>query len=104
MFVKTNGTLWAMGYNGYGELGDGTTTTRYVPVQIATGVSTAAVGSYHSLFVKTDGTLWAMGRNSESQLGDGTTNDHATPVQVDSGVTAIAAGYFNSLEIVVTAP
>jgi hypothetical protein len=31
--VKADGTVWAWGYNGYGQLGDGTTTNRSAPVQ-----------------------------------------------------------------------
>ena len=33
---KTDGTLWAWGFNGYGQLGDGTYVTKYVPVQVST--------------------------------------------------------------------
>jgi alpha-tubulin suppressor-like RCC1 family protein len=33
--VKSDGTVWAWGWNGYGQLGDGTYTTRYIPVQVA---------------------------------------------------------------------
>ena len=32
--VKTNGTLWGIGRNDYGGLGDGSTTNRSSPVQI----------------------------------------------------------------------
>ena len=34
LFVKTDGSVWACGGNEYGQLGDGTTTDRYSPVQI----------------------------------------------------------------------
>jgi YD repeat-containing protein len=33
--LKNDGTVWAWGYNGYGQLGDGTTTTRTTPVQVS---------------------------------------------------------------------
>jgi alpha-tubulin suppressor-like RCC1 family protein len=32
--IKADGTVWAWGSNSYGQLGDGTTTTQYTPVQV----------------------------------------------------------------------
>jgi YD repeat-containing protein len=32
--VAADGTLWAWGWNGYGQLGDGTTTDHPTPVQV----------------------------------------------------------------------
>ena len=34
--LKKDGTVWSWGYNGYGRLGDGTTDTKYYPVQVVT--------------------------------------------------------------------
>ena len=39
LYIKTNGTLWSMGRNQYGQLGDGTTTDRNSAVEIASDVS-----------------------------------------------------------------
>ena len=33
--VKSDGTVWAWGCNGYGQLGDGTTTNRLTPVPVS---------------------------------------------------------------------
>lgn len=44
LFIKTDGTLWGMGGNVYGQLGDGTTTYRDSPVQLVSGVLSAAAG------------------------------------------------------------
>ncbi len=90
-------SLMAMGANSYGQLGDGTTTERITPIQVATDISQVAAGPVHSLFVKTDGTLWAMGYNESGQLGDGTSTDRITPVQVASDVSQVAAGSEHSL-------
>src|SRR5208282_5740187 len=97
-FLKSDGSLWAMGDNNYGQLGDGTTDNgnyeTNLPEQIvANGVTAIAAGAYHSLFLKSDGSLWAMGANESGELGDGTYNTTNLPEQiVASGVTAIAAG------------
>jgi alpha-tubulin suppressor-like RCC1 family protein len=84
LFLKNDGTLWAMGYNGDGELGDGITTDRRSPVAVAGGnhVVAVAAGYEHSLFVKDDGTLWAMGTNTRGELGDGTTTGSHSPVSL----------------------
>ncbi|MFZ0827778.1 MAG: hypothetical protein WAO02_10180 [Verrucomicrobiia bacterium] len=104
LFLKSDGSLWAMGNNVYGQLGDGTTTTSGPygvshPEQIvASNVTAIAAGSLHTLFLKSDGSLWAMGNNAVGQLGDGTTNDVNVPEQiVASNVTAIATANYHSL-------
>ena len=93
LFLKSDGSLWAMGANWGGQLGDGTYAKTNRPEQIvASGVTTIAARD-HSLFLKNDGSLWVMGNNQYGQLGDGTTNNSNLPKQiVASGVTAIAAG------------
>ena len=83
---KTNGTIWAWGDNGYGQLGDGTRITRLSPVRInaETNWSTVSAGSSHTIARKTDGTIWAWGLNSSGQLGDGTTINRSSPVRINA--------------------
>ena len=97
--IKSDGSLWAWGYNQYGQLGDGTTTERDTPVQVLTAVAAVAAGGYHTLAIKSDGSLWAWGMNESGQLGDGTTTERHSPVQILTGVAAVAAGYRHSLAL-----
>jgi alpha-tubulin suppressor-like RCC1 family protein len=101
--VKTDGTVWAWGYNGYGQLGDNTTVNKTTPVQVGlSGVTNVAAGAFHSLAVKTDGTVWAWGYNYYGQLGNNTTVQKNAPVKVLGGlsdVTAVAAGQYHSLAV-----
>ncbi len=99
LFLKSDGSLWAMGDNDDGELGDGTYNNANRPEQIvAGGVTAIAAGEDHSLFLKSDGSLWAMGYNANGELGNGTYNRTNRPEQIlASGVTAVAAGGFHSL-------
>ncbi len=64
LFLKSDGSLWAMGANGFGQLGDGTFNNTNSPEKIvATNVTKIAGGGSHSLFVRGNGSLWAMGAN-----------------------------------------
>src|SRR5207247_6022752 len=96
--LKSDGTLWAWGFNGAGKLGDGTTTSHSTPVKIGTETNWTAVsaGEGHTIALKSNGTVWAWGRNANGQLGDGSTIDHSSPVQVLglNGVAAVAGGGF----------
>jgi alpha-tubulin suppressor-like RCC1 family protein len=88
LFIKSDGSLWAMGYNPDGELGDGTINNKFSPEPIVSNNVTAiAAGSYgyHSLFLKTDGSLWGMGNNNDGQLGDGTTTSTNRPELIVAG-------------------
>jgi len=84
---KADGTLWACGLNGYGQLGAGTDVLKSnVLVQVAGTTWTAVeAGGYFTIGLKEDGTLWAWGDNTYGQLGDGTDGVDAsknTPVQI----------------------
>ncbi len=101
--LKADGTVWAWGDNLYGQLGDGTYTTRLTPTQVPGLVDVVAIaaGAYHVLAVKADGTVWAWGRNISGQLGDGTTTARLVPTEAAglSNVVAVAAGEAHSLAL-----
>jgi len=82
--LKNDGTVWAWGDNGYGQLGTGNNASQNIPVQISnfTDVTAIAVGDYHSMALKSDGTVWNWGNNSNGQLGDGGVTNQNTPIQV----------------------
>jgi len=96
MLAKSDGTCWTWGGNYEGQIGDGTTTPRQAPAQVAdlSKVVAVAAGLYHSVALTSDGALWAWGRNQYGQVGDGTANVRLTPVEITAitGVTAVAGG------------
>ena len=96
LFLKTNSSLWAMGYNGLGQLGINSTSTKHSPVQVVgTGVANISAGEWHSAFVKTDGSLWVMGDNRYGQLGTGDFISSLVPVQIiSSGVSQVSCGKY----------
>ncbi len=101
--LKQDSTVWCWGWNGDGQLGDGTTTDKAIATQVPNlnSVKQIAAGTYHTLALKNDGTVWAWGDNLYGQLGDNTTTDRNSPVQVQglTDVVHIAAGRFYSLAI-----
>lgn len=107
--IRRDGTVVAMGANGYGQLGTGNTGNPSFPKQVVgpngvgflTEVKGVAGGEFHSLAVKRDGTAWAWGNNDAGQVGDGTITRRTAPVQVKgldgvgflTDVTALTAGF-----------
>ncbi len=95
------------GFNGGGQLGDGTTTdrSRYVDIGAGSNVVQVAAGygspEGHGLAVRSDGTVWAWGDNDNGDLGDGTTDGRLAPVQVLglTGVTQVAAACDHGLAL-----
>ncbi len=123
--LKDDDTVWAWGYNFFGQLGNGTTaddSSKPVQVSELDGIEAIAAGGSFSLALKDDGTVWAWGSNQFGQLGDGTSTDGTlttcelvmgggrtssscpdsnTPVQMSEvgGIEAIAAGLAHGLAL-----
>jgi alpha-tubulin suppressor-like RCC1 family protein len=90
--VLKSGSVQCWGYNGSGELGNGTTTDSSVPISV-TGISDAiavAVGVKRTCAVLSSGTVQCWGKNSSGELGNGTMTDSSVPVSVTGISDAIA--------------
>jgi len=85
--IKKDGTLWAWGNNGYGQLGLGTTVDEYTPKRIGNSsnwVKTSA-GANHTHAIQTDGSLWGWGYNDFGQLGLSNNLDFSSPQKLSIG-------------------
>jgi alpha-tubulin suppressor-like RCC1 family protein len=95
----TDGTVRCWGQNDQGQLGNGATSFRSVPVPTPvlglTGVAQVAVGHYHACARMADGTVRCWGRNAFGQLGVGSSSlRELTPAPVPglADVAEIALG------------
>ncbi|MBK6403464.1 MAG: hypothetical protein IPF74_16915 [Rhodocyclaceae bacterium] len=96
---RADGSVWCLGFNMDGQLGDGTRVNRRSPVRVTafgTGeVDQVAVGPSHSCVRLTNGQLYCWGANWHGEIGDGTTVMRESPVVVTalgSSVTDVALG------------
>tara|TARA_R100001443_G_scaffold34138_1_gene47951 strand:- start:284 stop:1498 length:1215 start_codon:yes stop_codon:yes gene_type:complete len=98
MAIKTNGTLWAWGYNVGGVLGlndqipwptGGESSPRQVGTDTtwSSTVKHLSTGYNASGAIKTDGTLWCWGSNNPGILGQNDRTSRSSPVQVGSDTT-----------------
>ncbi len=73
--IRTDGTLWCWGDNGFGELGIGNDTSQDRPTQVTTpaprGWASITTSDDHTCATRTGGTLWCWGVNEYGQLGIG---------------------------------
>ena len=87
MFVRKDGSVWATGFNHFGQLGLGHTTDVSTPVEVtAIGktVRSVSCGHSHTVFLQQDGRVWVTGLNNCGQLGLGHITNQTTPQMVDS--------------------
>jgi alpha-tubulin suppressor-like RCC1 family protein len=101
--IKNDGSVWAWGFNGLGNLGNGSTQNSKFPIKVPSlsGMIAVSAGGDHSLAIKSDGSVWAWGSNSFGELGDGTSTDRSVPVQVIglNNITAISCGSSHNLAL-----
>lgn len=95
--LNASGGVQCWGSNYRNQLGDGTSNTGSVPVDVSgltSGVRAVAAGDYHTCALMTLGGVKCWGLNEAGQLGNGTVANRNTPVNVNNltGVQAITAG------------
>ena len=106
--IDKTGKLYAWGWNGFGQLGNGNTNDSSVSLHINIGaikdkiIVTAASGGMHTVALDNMGNLYAWGRDAEGQLGDGTTTASWVPMLINTGAIAgkiiigVSCGYFHT--------
>ena len=101
--LKSDGTVWAWGYNGSGDLGDGLTADSAVPVQVeslADMAVIAVVAGWESGYVlMADHSVRSWGLNGYGQLGHSGTTNTLSPGNVTglaSGVASLVAGDYTA--------
>ena len=96
--IDEDGKLYGWGYNGYGNLADGTTTSNYFAREIPLSkfgnekilCMSSSTGQYsHHAAITESGKVWAWGYNAYAQLGIGNTSNQQNPVEV-TGVAGSA--------------
>ena len=82
--IKTDGTLWSWGGNGYGQLGQANNTQYSSPKQVGSDTTWKTVSTNKDavLATKTDGTLWGWGLNEYGALGLNNETNYDTPQQI----------------------
>jgi len=106
---KEDGTVWAWGYNFFGQIGDSTSgfgSEAITPVKVdfLTNVIDISANLNHSMAVEDNGSVWTWGGNAQGQIGDSTTgfsNNRIQPVQVWNigNIVAVSAAVSHSLAL-----
>jgi len=106
--LGTDRTVWAWGSNSNGQLGNGTTTDSYTPLQVPglAAIMAIAAGNSFALAMENNelaSTVWAWGSNNNGQLGNGAMTDVYTVGEVSNmngtGAIGIAAGYDHAVVV-----
>lgn len=103
LFLTTDGKVYGCGYNGSGNLGNGTTANQPTPVRCGslTDIVQVALGClpYHAYAVESNGNLWVWGYNTQGQLGLGDTTVRQTPIlhpSLNNAAKAVATGGYTT--------
>jgi alpha-tubulin suppressor-like RCC1 family protein len=133
VLLKSDGTIWTAGLNNYGQLGDGTYTSRNSLTQVAievsaiacdgfgtlddsvrgisphssvvgTGIVSIASGVEYAMFVTREGQLHGWGSNSHGQYGTGSTESSPTPIPLGTAYAVACGDYHSAVLVLETSP
>lgn len=92
--IVEGGALYCWGNNQWGQLGDGSLSSREAPVPVLGSLLLAAVspGGGHTCGLTPQGKVYCWGFNLNGQLGDGTTANKTTPISIDAARTYFKLG------------
>lgn len=86
--IKTDGTIWLIGYSNYGQLGQNNKISRSSPTQVGALTTWISVNmGYATTTGIKGGELWCWGYGQNGQIGDSTLNDRSSPVQIGALTT-----------------
>lgn len=104
--LKADGTVWAWGFNGYGQVGLPAGAPLWTPIPIQVPqldcVTSVAAGSSSSIASRSDGTVWTWGDNTYGQRGSGTLGGAGHTLTQVPGITdavAVNAGGYHALVV-----
>lgn len=101
--LRNDGKVFGWGYNGNGQVGDGTGIGKSSPTPLImlSNMIQVSVGRAHSMGLAADGTLWAWGTNNLGQFGNGTLTGSSIPIHITklSQVVQISAGGTHTLAL-----
>ncbi len=111
--LDSAGAVYCWGWNGYGQLGDGNTTSSDVPVAVDTGgalagaaVSQITSGAYVTCAIDAAGAAYCWGFDGYGELGNGTNANSSVPVAVDTSgalagktLTQINASWYHTCAV-----
>ena len=106
--LKGDGTLWTMGHNGRGQLGNGSAEQSAAPVKVLDSVASVTCGRYETAAIQTDGSLWTWGLTQNRSLGQSPGNvlneslgsmNQTLPFRVMEDVAAVACGWWHTAAV-----
>jgi uncharacterized repeat protein (TIGR02543 family) len=111
--ISSAGRVFTWGYNGWGQLGDGSLINKNLPVDITSNfnldngdkIRSISLGHNHSSALSSSGRIFMWGANGKGQLGDGTVTSKTIPTEITlefnlgatEKITTLAMNYFSSV-------
>ena len=87
--TDSDGVAYCWGYNGYGQLGDGTNNTRLVPIKVISTVGSPMYGKkivsigggqFHTCAADSSGKAYCWGLNNYGEFGNNSTTSSLVPI------------------------